>query len=502
MSRMRSFPTLLAVAALAAAGCNLAPDYQQPPAPIAGAWPIAPTIPVAGTAGSASSGDAAGHLAGADVAVADVGWRDFLVDERLEQLVALALDSNRDFRTAVLNVERVRAQYAIRRAERLPWVDASAVGVRQRIPESQTGIGEALTVSSYGFEVGVTSYEVDLFGRVRNLSQAALERYFASEEARRSAQISLIGQVANAYLILAADRELLRLAEETLKTQEDSFRLTQRRHELGAVSGLELNQERTTIEQARVDVARYAGDVSRDVNALTFLVGAPIDPALLPPGFESDAAALPVLPAGLPSEVLLRRPDVLEAEHFLRGAHADIGAARAAFLPRISLTGSAGATSDELSTLFDGGSGVWTFIPRIDIPIFQGGRLRAGLRVTEVDRDIAVAQYERTIQEAFREVSDGLTLTDSLDRQLAAQLALVEAAGRAYELSEARYEAGRDNYLLLLDSLRTYYRAQQGLIAIRLLEQANRVALYRALGGGWRETTEAAPSDPPVESGA
>jgi multidrug efflux system outer membrane protein len=381
---------LLAASGLATAGCaGFAPRYERPPAPIPGDWPIPPSI---ATAAAVPAATAATPVAAIGPA-ADVGWRDFLPDERLEQVIALALENNRDLRTAVLNVERSRALWAIRRADRLPSVGGTVTGARQRLPASQTGTGRGETVSSYGLEVGVTAYEVDLFGRVRNLSQAALERFFASEENRRSAQLLLIADVANAWLALAADRELQRLAEETVASQESSFRLTERRYELGAVSGLEVSQAQTTVESARVDAARFAGDVARDLNLLTFLVGGPIDPALLPPGFDVALTAFPQVAAGVPSEALLRRPDVLAAERFLRAAHADIGAARAAFLPRISLTGSAGVSSSQLSSLFDGGTGAWSFIPQISIPVFQGGRLRAGLRVAEVDRELALNDY-------------------------------------------------------------------------------------------------------------
>jgi multidrug efflux system outer membrane protein len=486
MSRLSSRPlaTVLA-AALAAGGCSgLAPRYEQPPAPIAGEWPIAAT--------TATTEGAAEVAPGQPVpvhATADVGWRDFFTDERLEQLVALALENNRDLRAAVLNVERARAFWAIRRADRLPSVDGAAVGVRQRLPSSQTGTGDAETISGYTLQVGVTSYELDLFGRVNNLSQAALERYFATEEARRATQIALAAEVASAYVRLASDLELVKVAIETLDSQEASYRLTQQRYERGAVSGLEVSQAQTTVESARVDLARFRGDAAQSRHLLTFLVGTAIDPSLLPSGFDFAVTGLRPVPAGLPSAALLRRPDVQAAEHQLIAAHADIGAARAAFLPRISLTGTAGASSDELSSLFDGGSGIWSFIPRIDVPIFQGGRLRANLRVAETDRAIAVADYERAIQAGFREVSDALALSTTLHDQIVAHDALVAAARRAYELSEARYDAGRDSYFVLLDSQRIYYRAQQGRIVTRYQEQANRIELYRALGGGWLETT-------------
>ncbi len=360
---------------------------------------------------------------------------------------------------------------------------------RANASRSRRPAATAETVTSYALEVGLTSYELDLFGRVRNLSHAALERFFADEEARRGAQIALIAAVADTYLTLAADRALQRLAEETVESEEQSFHLTERRHELGAVSGLEVSQARTTVESARVDVARFAGNVAQDTNALTLLVGQPVDPALLPDAF-APVAAMGALPVGLPSEVLLRRPDVLEAEHFLRASNADVGVARAAYFPRIALTAAAGRTSDELSDLFSGGSGYWSFLPSVTVPIFQGGRLRAGRRAAEVDRDIAIALYERAIQIGFREVADALALTATLARQREAQEALTGAAARAYELSRARFDSGRDSYLVALDSQRIHYGAQQGLIVTRLAEERNRVALYRVLGGGWKESSE------------
>jgi len=502
VSGRRATSALLAAALLAGSllggGCiSLEPQLELPPLPIAGAWPIPPTTalaPVEAPAGGAppvTDGAAPSDAAtgGAAAVAADVGWRDFFVDERLEQLIALALENNRDLRLAVLDVERARALHDIQRAERVPWVDGSASALRQRLSSSETG-GDPATVSAYSFEVGVTAYELDLFGRVRSLSHAALERFFATEEARRGAQLSLIAAVADAYLGLAADRELQRLAEVTVTSEEESFRLTERRYELGAVSGLEASQARTTVERARVDAARYEGQVEQDLNLLTLLIGGPVDPALLPAGFDEGVSAAAGLPIGLPSEVLLRRPDVLQAEHFLRAANADVGAARAAFFPRITLTGSAGHASAELDELFSGGAGIWTFLPRVTVPIFQGGRLRAGRRVAEVDRQAAVTEYERSIQVGFREVSDALIRARSLARQRAAQTALTEAAGRAYQLSRARYDSGRDSYLLALDSQRSHYFAQQGLIVLRLAEEVNRVELYRAVGGGWRESSQ------------
>jgi multidrug efflux system outer membrane protein len=457
-------------AALAASSCAmLEPKLPAADAAIPVEWPLPPATAVASAA----------NVPPAVGATADIGWRNFFTDANLEQLIARALANNRDLRVAVLNVEKARAQYRIQRADRVPALGINGTMVR-------TG-GDAPTTDSYAVNLGVTDFELDLFGRVRNLSEAALQRYFSQEEARRSAQLSLIAAVANVYLTLAADQEQLRLAHATLKTREESYALTAKRHELGAVSALDLEQSRTLVEGARADAARYAGQVAQDANALTLLVGAPVETGLLPSGFERQATGLDALPAGLPSEVLLRRPDVLQAEHLLRAANANIGAARAAFFPSITLTGTVGSASSELSGLFDGGTRVWTFVPQVNVPIFQGGRLRANLGVATADRDIAIAQYEKSIQAGFREVADALALTATLADQRAALQALVDAANRAEGLARARYEAGRDSYLTRLESQRTLYVAQQALITTRLAEQSNRVTLYKVLGGGWQE---------------
>jgi multidrug efflux system outer membrane protein len=463
----KSSLTALALAVLALGGCaSLEPALPAAEPAIAASWPL--------PAGTAE------QPAGADVRAADIGWRDFFSDPKLTELIGRALANNRDLRVAVLNVERARAQYRIVRADQLPAVGGNATVTRGGGPAALTG-------APYSASLGLAAFELDLFGRVRNLSQAALQQYFAQEEARRSAQLALVAEIANAYLTLAADRELQRVAQATLTNQQQALSLTEKRHELGAVSSLDLAQAQTLTETARSDVARYAGQVARDINALTLLVGAPLEPALLPDRFDPQAYGLRALPPGLPAEVLLRRPDVLQAEHQLRAANANIGAARAAFFPSISLTGAIGSASDELSGLFSGGTRFWTFVPQVNLPIFQGGRLRANLDVSKAERDIALARYEQSIQAGFREVADALALTRSLAQQKTSQLALLDAATRAETLSRERYRTGRDSYLVLLDAQRTLYAAQQSLVATQLAEQNNRVVLYKALGGGWNE---------------
>ncbi|MCP5339629.1 MAG: efflux transporter outer membrane subunit [Steroidobacteraceae bacterium] len=464
------------------AGCGaLVPKLPEQQSGIAAVWPLPPTTG-AGAESPAQAASTAGAEAGAAPSAADIGWRDFFTDPNLEQLIELALTNNRDLRAAVLNVERARAQYRVQRASRLPSIVASGAMTRsggEDLPVSETASAMA----------GVPDFELDLFGRVRNLSAAQLQRYFAEEAARRAAQLTLIAEIANAYLTLSADQESQRVAREALANREQALSLTEKRHELGAVSALDVHQAQTAVETARTDVARYAGQVARDINALTLLVGAPVDPALLPVRFDLQVSGLGPLPAGLPSEVLLRRPDIQQTERLLRAANANIGAARAAFFPSVSLTGRVGYASDRLSDVFDSGTRIWSFTPQVTLPIFQGGRLVAGLRSATVDRDIALARYEKAIQSGFRDVADALALTRTLAEQKASQQALVTAAMRADELSRVRYEGGRDSYLVLLDSQRTLYSARQSLIATQLAEQSNRVSLYKVLGGGWNETT-------------
>lgn len=434
---------------------------------------VAPAIPSQWPA----TATAGAQTATADVA--DIGWRDFFVDPRLQVVITQSLDNNRDLRVAVLNVERARAQYRIQRADRVP-----AIGVQGQMTRSG---GDAPVTEQFSANLGVVEFELDLFGRVRNLSQAALQQYFAEAANRRSAQLSLVAEVANAWLTLGADSEQLRIAQATLATYEDSLRLTEARRQLGGASALELSQTRTLVETARTDVARFAGQVAQDRNALVLLAGGPIDASLLPQAEVTDVASVRPLPAGVPGDVLLRRPDVMAAEHVLLSANANIGAARAAFFPSISLTGNIGSASSELSGLFDSGTRVWSFIPKLNLPIFQGGKLRANLGMATADRDIALAQYEKAIQSGFREAADALALNESLDAQLSSQQALVAAAEQAQQLSQARYDAGLDSFLTLLDARRTAYTARQSLVSTQLAQQSNQVALYKVLGGGWHE---------------
>ncbi len=460
----RIFLLMLIIALLG--GCSLAPTYTRPEAPVPASWP-------------ASVGPQADKT---KEAAADVPWKEFIVDEKLQKVVGLALSNNRDLRVAALNVERTQALYRIQRAELLPSVNAGAVFSKERVPGILSGSGQPKTTELYNVNVGISQWEIDLFGRIRNLSDAALEQYFAVEQARASAQIALVAEVANVYLALAADRENLKLAQSTLETQQETYEMIRRRAEVGASSDLDLRQAQTRADAARVDIARYTSQVALDENALRFLVGSPVPPELLPDALDGVAAPRDFTP-GLPSEVLQRRPDILQAEAQLRAAHANIGAARAAFFPRITLTTSIGTTSDQLSGLFKSGSETWSFIPQIVMPIFDA-RTWAAYDVTKVDREIALAQYEKAIQAGFREVADTLAQRETLGDQLQAQQSLVEASEVGYRLSDARYTRGIDSYLRVLDAQRSLYSAQQGLIAVRLARLANLVTLYKVMGGG------------------
>ncbi|WP_276206035.1 MULTISPECIES: AdeC/AdeK/OprM family multidrug efflux complex outer membrane factor [Thauera] len=466
--RMRSLVVALSAATLGA--CSMIPAYERPAAPVPASFPQA----------APSEASAAAQQAQA------VAWRDYFADARLREVIALALQNNRDLRVAALNIERARAQYGIQRADLFPTIAASGGQSAQRVPGDLNSSGASTVSRQYSANLGFASYELDFFGRVRSLEEQALQTYLGTEEARRSAQISLVAEVANAWLRLAADRERLALARSTFETRQKSFDLTQRSFDAGAVSALDLRQAETLLQTARADAARYAALVAQDENALALVVGAGVSPALLPQGLDAAIASVAELPAGVPSEVLTRRPDVVQAEYALRAANASIGAARAAFFPSITLTATVGTASASLDGLFESGSRAWSFMPQIRIPIFEAGRLQASLDVAEIQRDITIAQYEKAIQSAFREVADALADRATLAEQLDARRKLVEATQKSFELSEARYKGGVDSYLNLLDAQRSLYAAELELISVRLSDATNRVALYKALGGGWQ----------------
>ena len=456
------------VLALAMAGCvNLAPKYERPAAPVAGGFPT--------VEGSVSSGNPV-----AAEAPANIAWQSFFGDARLQQLITLALANNRDLRVSILNIEQARAAYQIQRAERFPTINAAVTGQRQT-----TGRDQPIS-SLYQAGLQVSQFELDLFGRVRNLTETALAQYLATEETRKAAQISLIASVANGYLTFLADDELLALTQQTLKTREESLRLSQLRFENGVSSKLDLDQAISLVEQARTTLAQAQRLRAQDLNLLTLLIGQPI-PDNLPPGLTLAKTNLPDLPAGLPSDLLANRPDIRSAEQQLIAANANIGAARANYFPRIALTGSAGSASTELSGLFKGGTFGWTFAPQAILPLFDFGARRAGVETAQAGRDIAVAQYERSIQTAFREVSDALAGQATYSEQLRAQQAVAQAEADRFNLSDLRYRSGTASYLDLLDAQRSLFTAQQQAIEANLARLQNQVTLYRVLGGGWSE---------------
>jgi multidrug efflux system outer membrane protein len=459
---------------LALAGCTLAPKYQRPTAAISPAWPSA-------TEENQSPTNT--------IPAADIGWREFFRDPRLQRLIELALTNNPDLRVAVQNVEQFRAQYRIQRAALLPEIDATGSGMRQRLPGDLSGTGQPLTTSDYSLNLGTASYELDLFGHVRSLKAAALENYFATVEARRSAQIALVAEVGNACFLERAVTEHLAVARQTLTAVQASYELTQRSYEAGVVSELDLRTAEGQVQTARSNVAAYEQQQAEAEDDLVLLIGQPL-PKDLPPPLPFDSADyLPDVPAGLPSDLLQRRPDILAAEHQLKSASASIGAARAAFFPTVTLTASGGTASSQLANLFAPGSGTWMFSPQITLPIFTAGRNLANLDAAKIGRLIEVANYEKAIQTAFREVSDSLAARATVAVQLDAGETLVKAEQRRYELAEARFRQGVDSYLTVLSAQQDLYNAQENFIQFQFSRLSNLINLYQALGGGWRENS-------------
>jgi outer membrane protein, multidrug efflux system len=494
---------LALLGASALAGCNLAPKYVRPEGAVPAALPQGGVYPAAAT-------DAPD--------VSKIGWQTFFTDDRLRKTIALGLENNRDLRVAAANVLQARAQYRIQRADLVPSTTVSGSGTYTNniFGGASAGAGagagsgagagagagagtgggvgagaggaavgsNSSNLEFYSVNAGFSAFELDLFGRVRNLNRAALEQYFASEEAQRAARISLIAEIATAWATLGSDQDQLRISQETLKAFEQSLELTRAQFRIGVASELEARQAETSYQSARNDIAVLKTRVAQDKNALDLLVGTPVTADLLPQGLGNGDAALQVLPAGLSSEVLLRRPDVLQAEHQLIAQNANIGAARAALFPRISLTATLGTISTALSGLFAGGSFTYTGAPSVSLPLFDGGRLRGNVDYARASQQAAVSTYEKTVQTAFREVADALAQRGTIDEQIAAQTARVGAANVALRISDARYRAGVESFLNTLDSQRSAYAAQQQLVTTRLTRISNLVELYRSLGGG------------------
>ena len=462
--------------ALFLAGCSLQPIFKRPDAPVSPNYPTGPAYK---------------QVAGSTTPAADIGWRDFLNDPRLQRLVEIALKNNRDLRVAALNIASAQAQYRIQRADLYPQVDATASSTGTRGPVF-TNLGPGVTTHTYTAEVSA-SWTLDFFGRVRSLSDQALQQYFATAQAGKATYLLLVSQVADQYLTLLAADELLAVTRATLETAQQSYDLAALQFEAGIGTELSMRQAQTVVEQAKASHAAQLRARAQAENALVLLVGESL-PADLPQGLPFNSQRLLAdIPAGLPSDMLARRPDIMEAEANLRATYASIGAARAAFFPTISLTGTFGRESTDLGNLFDARSKAWSFVPSISTPIFQGGRLRASLDVAKIQKESAVAQYEKAIQTAFREVADGLAARGTYDDQIAALERNVEAQQSSLELSELRFRTGVDSYLNVLTAQTNLYTARQLLVTTRLARQTNLVDLYRALGGGWVEHTGEAP---------
>jgi outer membrane protein, multidrug efflux system len=455
--------------------CTMSPDYKQPDMPVSSWWNFS----------SKDDANAQTPLA------SEMGWNDFFLSEELRNLIAKGLKNNRDLRVAALNIQAAQAQYRVQRSNLMPTINANAGMTRQQNPGMFPGGLGGGVFSQYTANVANTAYEIDLFGRVRSLNESALQDYLATEEARNTVQIALVSEIATAYLTYLADREQSILSQQTLDSQQKSFDLATRKYKVGVGTKLELRQVETLLERARVDQIAFSRQTMLDQNALELLVGAPLDEKEVAAKFENADTFTAPIQAGLPSDLLQNRPDIRQAEHVLRGANADIGAARAAFFPRISLTAAFGTAGGDLSDLFKSGSKAWSFSPQMTVPIFTGGRNKANLDIAKIRKEISIVQYEKAIQVAFREVSDALVSRKTLVDELDAQQRLVDATQDAYDIAARRHDKGVADYLTVLDARRNLYAAQQGAITTRLKIMQNFVELYAALGGGQMYTDPA-----------
>lgn len=473
MTLLRPAIKLFAAGCLLLSGCSLAPKYRRPAAPVAATYPVDTSI-----ASNPSSAPAA-----------DLAWHQFFGDARLRAIIHLALENNRDLRVAALNVERIRAIYSIQRSVLIPRLDATASGARQRVVLGFDPDNQALTYGSFRVGLEMPSYEVDFFGRIVSLRDQVLHQYLATEEARRSAQIALISAVARQYLAVLAADEQLALAHQTLRAAEQSYELNRQSFEAGVASELDLRTAEGQREAVRASVAALEQQAAQLAHGLVLLVGTPLPDDLPPAGSLATQALVEDIPAGLPADLLARRPDVRAAEEILRAANANIGVARAAFFPSIKLTAFGGTASAELSGLFENRTGAWSFAPSITLPIFAGGRNKAQLDVAWIEQRIEIANYEQAIQSAFREVADALAVRSLIGRTVAALQARVDATRRRFELTQQRFDAGVDPYLSVLLAQQELFAAEQSLIDARLARLANLTALYAALGGGWQDGT-------------
>ncbi|WP_367253356.1 efflux transporter outer membrane subunit [Pseudomonas sp. stari2] len=461
--RISALSTL--VIAMLLGGCSLAPTYERPVAPVAEHWAEETT----------KQGSPINQLA----------WQTFIVDPELRRLVVIALDNNRSLRQTLLDIEQARAQYRIQRADRVPGLNANASGNRQRLPADLASNGQAGVASSYQVGVSLPEYELDLFGRVKSLTDSALQEYLATEEAARAAQIALIAEVSQAYLIHDGAQRRLELTQQTLISREYSFALISQRRSNGTATALDYQEALGLVEQSRAEQENNLRQKQQAFNALVLLLGTKDAAKSIPERLSTEPMLVQDIAPDTTSTLIERRPDILAAEHRLQARNADIGAARAAFFPRISLTGSFGTSSAQMSGLFDGGSRSWSFVPNLSLPLFDAGRNSAGLSLAEVRKDSAVAAYEGTIQTAFREVADALAATDTLRREEAARRALANTSSETLKLAKARYEGGIDSHLRYLDAQRTSFVNETAVIEISTQRQIALVDLFRSLGGGW-----------------
>lgn len=459
--------TVIACSLAVCAGCTMAPKYERPAAPVAATFP---------------TGEAYKDVMTTASPLPD--WKVFITNPKAKKVVEMALANNRDLRVAILNIEKARAAYGIQRSALMPSVAAGLQENAAKTPSMMSATGSSYVSHTYQANLASTAWELDLFGRVRSLSEAALQQFFSAEENRAAAQNALIAQVATSWINLGAQKEFLRLQKITLQSQEESFKLMSDSYRLGASSLLELEQARTTVATARAAVAQYERSLAQAQNALNLVVGSQVPADLEPNNLEEATNYGAIAPAGLSSDILLNRPDIKAAEHDLMSANANIGAARANFFPRISLTAGIGSSSRHLSDLFDAGTGLWTFAPSVSLPIFTGGANLSTLRQAEAQQKIMVATYEKTVQNAFAEVSDALATVGTVNRQCAALKDLVNATETAYRLSQSRYKNGLDGFLTVLESQRQMVAAQTNYISAESNRLSSGVMLYKVLGGG------------------
>jgi multidrug efflux system outer membrane protein len=468
-----TFRLAVVVMAMASGSCTMIPGYHRPVAPVGATYPF-------------------GNVAQHEAHPADIAWRDFFLDERLKELLELAMTSNRDLRVAILNVAQSHAQYRITASASYPTIDANGSYIRSQSPSAafaqRAGANSpaTLTSSEWNASLGTTAYEVDLWGRVRSLNQQALEMYLATDEARRSAQIALVAEVATAFFTLRENEEALDLSRQTLQAVQLAYDLNKALFDAGASSDLDFSEAAGQVQTAKINVLTYERQEAQADNNLVLLIGRPLPTDLPLPRPFAAGNLLVQIPVGLPSELLERRPDILKAEHTLKAANADIGAARAAFFPAVVFTASIGSSESQFSQLFGLGTGIWSFSPQITLPIFTGGRNVATLEAAKVGKQIEIANYEKAIQTAFREVSDAMVGVRTYSRQIDEEAALIAAQKRRYELAIARFRHGDDTYLNALTAQQDLYSAQQGLIQAQFNSLSSQISLYQALGGGWK----------------